>query len=220
VRHETHPGTESLQAYAETSLPTGDAVTVESHLLTCPRCATEVEEWRALFMALSALPQLAPSPGFVDRVLMKVRTPKPAPQYALVFQRAGELFTRLTPRTASGWALVAAFVALPLFTGGAALTWLFARGYLTPAMIWAFLNDRAAGGVQSIGSSVLTALMRSDAMLWLANATQQVLSNSGAVGLGALAGAAALVTTLSIWILYRNLFRTPTRESKYVTYSF
>lgn len=215
----THPDTESLQGYAEAALPEGDRATVESHLQGCARCSAEVREWRSLFLALAELPPLAPSPGFTDRVMARLHLPAPVPVYAPLVRRAGELLTRVLPQTTAGWALAAAFVALPLLLGGGLLAWLFSHEYLTPATLWTFLNERAASGLQSLGTAAIAALMQTQAAAWALAMVRQFVATAGLSGLGALAGAGALLTSLSMWILYQNLFRTPSRESNHVSYS-
>jgi anti-sigma factor RsiW len=215
-----HPEPERLQGYADLSLPEGDRSVVESHLQTCGRCASQVEEWRALFLVLSGLPHLAPRPGFADRVMAAVHLPVRVPVYAPLLKRAGELMAQAAPRTTGGWALLTAFVTLPLLLVSGAVAWLFSRGYLTPATLWAFINEQAATGVQSLGASVLATVMQTRTVGWLADAVRQVVGTTGVSGLGVIMAASALLTSLSIWILYRYLFRTPTRESNHVTYSF
>lgn len=215
----THPDTERLQGYAETALPEGERVVVESHLQACARCSAEVEEWRSLFLALAALPPLAPSTGFVDRVMARVQLPVAAPAWAPLIRRAGELLARVVPQSTAGWALAAAFVALPLLLGGGLLVWLFSHEYLTPATLWTFLNERAASGLQSLGGAAIAALLQTQAVAWLVATVRQLIATAGMSGIGALAAGGALMTTLSMWILYQNLFRTPTRESNHVSYS-
>ena len=216
----THPDTERLQGFAEASLPEGERGVVASHLQACPSCTAAVEEWRSLFLALSALPQLAPRPGFADRVLAGLKLPARAPAWAPLLQRAGELISRVAPQSTGGWALLTAFVTLPLLVGGGVLAWLFSRGFVTPATLWTFVNDRATSGLQSLGAAALTTLIQTPAVAWVVSAVRQVLETAGLTGLGAIGAVAGALTMLSIWILYRNLFRTPTRESNYVTYSF
>jgi hypothetical protein len=43
---------------------------------------------------------------------------------------------------------------------------------------------------------------------------------AGVTGLGVILAGAGTMTVLSIWVLYRNLFRSPSRDSDYALYSF
>ncbi|NLG63061.1 MAG: hypothetical protein GX539_12540 [Candidatus Cloacimonetes bacterium] len=57
-------------------------------------------------------------------------------------------------------------------------------------------------------------------MAWLVANTGEFVATTGMRGVGTLMALAGAATMLSVYVLYRNLFRTPTRESHYVTYSF
>jgi hypothetical protein len=226
-----HPTAERLEAFVEGALQASDRVIVESHLLGCARCQSEVEEWRALFVALSGLPQFEPSVGFADRVMagVRIRTQQGwQASWELALRgawqqgagRAGVLLDRVTPKTSFGWALAAALMALPMLLAGGAAAWLASRSYLTPEALWAFTSESLVDGLQGIGATAIGAALQTDFAAWLLLRGSEFVSNAGMTGIGALMAAAGLSTMLSIWVLYRNLFRTPTRESDYVTYSF
>lgn len=72
-----HLGAEDLQALIEGALPQGGRARLEEHLASCARCAAELDAWRAVFHALDALPELAPSAAFGDRVMAGVRVSEP-----------------------------------------------------------------------------------------------------------------------------------------------
>lgn len=209
-----HPSPENLEAFAEGALRPADRATIESHLLGCPRCDGVVEEWRSLFHALSLLPRFAPAVGFADRVLRHVRIREPW------HARAGATIGRFLPHTTRGWALAAAFLALPILAGGTFVVWLLSKSYVTTHGLWVFATDRFFAAAQSLVVGVTKFLMQTDVAAWLARSAGTVFSASGARGLGALAAAGAVVIVLSAWILYTNLFRTPDRKSPYVTFSF
>jgi len=212
-----HLTAESLQGYVEGAIGDTDRAVLESHLLACTQCSTELEEWRSLFTTLAGLPQLTPATGFSDRVMARVRIPAAAPFWAQWAAGARQLAHRLTPRTTGAWALASAFIALPLLLGGGVVTWLVSKDYITAQSLWVFATDRAASGLQSLGASTLTALIQSSAASWLVAQARSLTANAGARGLGALALCGGVMTMASIWILYRNLFRTPTREANHVS---
>lgn len=215
-----HPDTERLQGYADDSIPSGDRAVVASHLEACARCAAEVAEWRSLFATLSSLPRLAPRPGFADRVMAGVKLPGAVPVYAPWLERGRRLAERLTPTSTGGWALATAFVTLPLLVAGLLGYWVVANEYVTPAALWAFATERATSDLQGLGTSVLSTLIQSDLTVSGIRLMRRIIDTAGVSGLGALVLGVAFTTTLSIWVLYRNLFRTPTRESNHVSYSF
>ena len=70
----------------------------------CPRCETEVEEWRALFVTLSGLASFEPSPGFADAVMARVAV------RSAWAERLAAVTQWVTPRTTAAWALVAGLI--------------------------------------------------------------------------------------------------------------
>ena len=58
-----HPTAEKLQGFVEGLLDAGDRAVLESHLLGCPECSGEVEEWRSLYMVLGSMPTLSSTPS-------------------------------------------------------------------------------------------------------------------------------------------------------------
>lgn len=216
----THLDTERLQAFADGTIAESDRAVVESHLLACVRCSSEVEEWRSLFGTLAQLPRFAPGTAFADNVMAKVKVPAAVPVWAPLVAGARQLSERFAPKTSAGWTLAAAMLMLPLLLGGGLLTWLFSKEYITPESLWVFMTDRATSSMQSLGASALSSLMETQIATWVVQQATAIVATAGVRGLGLIAGVGAALTMLSIWILYKNLFRTPTRESNYVSYSF
>lgn len=229
IRDMNHPAADRLEAFVEGVLDEADRVVVESHLLGCPQCQTSVEEWRALFAALAGVPLLDPSAGFADRVMARVRLAPAAgrawswqsAQRAVQVQavRAGTALGRLMPKTTFGWAVATAFMALPVVLGGALMAWLMSRSYITPASLWAFVSTQAVDAARSVGSTAVSTAMQTELAAWLYVQGAAFLERAGFTGVGIVLAVACLTTVMSIWILYRNLFRTPTRESHYASYS-
>lgn len=216
-----HPAAERLEAFAEGTLFDGERAVLESHLLGCPGCQGQVEEWRALFAALSGLPQFEPRAGFADRVMAGVSIRTAGAQW---WQRwaamAADTAARLLPKTSFGWALTTAILALPVLLGGGTAAWYFQNTSLTPDGVWALASTWMVEGLQGVGSTALTAVMRTDVAVYLAENGTSLLSRVGMGGMGVLAAALGSLSMLSGWVLYRNLFRTPRRESNHVSYSF
>ena len=208
-----HPTTDILEAYAEGGLEAADGAVVHSHLLACHRCDSVVVEWRSLFHALAHLPRLAPSRGFAERVMARVRIAQPW------HARATAAVTRLLPRSTRGWALAAAFLALPVLAGGTLMAWLLSKSYVTSHGLWVFTTDRIAAGIQALVTGVLTFLMQTDVAAWLARSFGTLFDAGGARGIGALAAVGAVLTLISAYVLYTNLFRTRDRDSTYGTFS-
>ncbi len=78
------PQSEQLQDHLEGLLPTEGRLRIEAHLLVCASCAAELALLRRVFGSLDALPLLAPTPGFADRVLARTH-PEPSPVWTRAF---------------------------------------------------------------------------------------------------------------------------------------
>ena len=208
---QLHPTPDRLEALVEGGLPEAERATLERHLLACERCRAEVEEWRALFAALAALPHLAPSPGFADRVLAGVRVP---PSWSA---RAAAALTRVQPRTTMGWALVAACVALPAVVVTALLLWVLTRPGLDTQALLVFLRDRATELVLSFAGDAARAALETTIAVRIAAVVERILA-AGPTELGLAAAVMATMTFVSAWVLYRNLFRPSTRKVRHVSF--
>lgn len=72
LRHLTD---DQIQDWLDGRLPPSEVGRLEAHLDECARCRAETEGWSALTAELSALPTLAPAPGFSGRVLDALARP-------------------------------------------------------------------------------------------------------------------------------------------------
>lgn len=207
-----HPKTESLESYAEGVLPAQERAVVASHLLSCHGCEAEVEDWRALFHALVSLPRFGPAHGFANRVMAHVRIPEPW------HARASDWIERLLPKTTFGWAVAVAFLALPVVAGGSLLAWLLSKSYVTAHGLWVFATDQFASAATSLAGGAMTTLMQTDIAAWLARTFEIAFGAAGVRGFGALAAGAGMLTVLSAWVLYRNLFINPNGETTYARF--
>jgi hypothetical protein len=213
-----HPNTERLQNLVEGTLGEAEQAVVESHLLGCATCQSEVEEWRSLFTVLATLPQFTPSVHFANNVMAQVRLPDPWYVRALV--HVGDRLHAFAPKTTRGWALVTAFLALPLVLFTLVATWLLSKPYFTPTNVFAFVWHRGELLLGSAAEAVKLQLLETDVALFLARQLE-ALASAGVGTAGALLAAVAIATAASAYILYQNLFRADAhREQRYVTYSF
>ena len=208
-----HPTPDRLEALVEGVLVETERSAVEAHLVTCERCQAEVEEWRAVFATLAALPRLAPAPGFADRVLAHVRVKRPWTA------RAAAALARLAPRTTTGWALLTACLALPAAAGTALIAWVMTRPGLSAQTLLVFLRDRAADLVLSFAGDAATAAMETTLAARIAALIEKVLA-AAPMQLGAVAAVFAALTLGSVWVLYRNLFRPSNREAHHASFLF
>jgi hypothetical protein len=214
-----HPTADQLQSFVEGILADAEKAVLESHLLGCPACKGEVEEWRSLFSVLATLPQLAPSAGFANRVMAHVVLPDP--WYVRAAARVGAQLQTIAPKTTRGWAYASAILGLPAIFFGALTVWLFSKPYITSEGLFAFTVDRGIEIFSSAKQGTITTLLHSDIALYAARGLD-ALTTAGPGAAGALALVIASATALSAWVLYKNLFRPSNTgdNQHYVSYSF
>jgi anti-sigma factor RsiW len=206
-----HPTAERLEAYVEGSLDDGARAAVASHLLRCPHCEHDVEEWRSLFAVLRGLPRFAPAPGFASRVMAHVRVPRPW------HARAG-WFTRFLPRTTGGWAMATLLLALPVVTGVGFMTWLLSKSYVTAHGLWVFSTQQFFDFARRTAQGLFDGLLQTYAAAWVARGLEAA-QMTGVRELGVVAAASGVLMMVSIWVLYRYLIRPSYRESTHVSFS-
>jgi anti-sigma factor RsiW len=209
-----HPTPDRLEAFVEGGLPDGDRAVLESHVLACVRCQAEVEEWRALFAALSDLPRVAPSVGFAERVMAGVTVA--VPWYA----RAGALLGRLLPKSTFGWTLVVAVLGLPMLTGAGMMAWLLSHPTMTFGDLSYFMAAQLIALLQTGAAGAAALLVENATTLRIVDAARGLLGGAGLKQLGLAASLFSTLTMVSLWVLYSNLVRTTTRERSYVSFSF
>ena len=214
-----HPTAERLQAFVENALDAGNRAIVESHVLGCALCQSEAEEWRSLFALLATLPQHAPSPKFADHIMAHVALPDP--WYVRAAARVHARVHVFTPKTTRGWAFATACISLPMAVFGALVYWILSKPYITPTGLLAFAYERAHDFVSGTTSGALAGLLQSDIALFFVRGLE-TFANAGLRATGALLLGVAMLTALSAWFLYQNLFRTTKQreEPNYVSYSF
>lgn len=208
-----HPSSERLQERVEGTLDRAEQAVVDSHLSTCAHCQAEVEEIHALFELLADLPELAPSAAFADAVMARVRVPRPA------FEWTREWAERLTPRTTPAWAVATALFALPLVGISALAWWLVSQPGVNAQGLWLVTAELVRGGLATGGQWVLARLADSTLASWTASAADLI----GSVGRGEIGLALVMFATLtaaSIWVLYKNLFRSEARRTDYASFVF
>jgi hypothetical protein len=210
-----HPGSERLEALVEGTLDEAEQAVLNSHVMGCPRCQSELEEWRSLFTALSSLPQLEPSVQFAEHIMAAINLPIPLPA------RVTSIFRQFVPKSKTSWTLASILFALPILVTVAAVTWLVSQPWLTLEGLLVFAYGRATTASTALASYLGRELITSAPALLIGQGVQKLIAFAGVGRLGMLIAGLATLTLLSVWILYRYLFRTTTRyTTNYVSYSF
>lgn len=208
-----HPTPDRLEGYVDGTLDAADRAVVESHLVVCDRCQSEVEEMHALFAALASLPRLEPSPGFAERVMAGVHLHQPWPA------RLAALLRRLLPTSTAGWVLAAAILAIPLLTAGTATAWIVSRPWFTAQTMAVYLVDRIANLFLALAVQAIGLALESRFGTWLLEGGASLLGEVSIRGFGVAAATGSALIAGSCWVLYRYLVRTPTRDEHHVTHS-
>lgn len=211
-----HPSSERLEALIEGNLDEAEQSVLNSHVLGCPRCQTELEEWRSLFTALSSLPQLEPSLRFAEQIMAAISLPVPLPA------KVTSIFRRFVPKSKTGWTLAGLVLALPVIFTGVVVTWIMSQPWLTLEGLLVFTYGRVAGAATMFVNYLGRELLTSAPALLIGRSAQKLIAEAGAGQLGILIAGLATLTLLSVWILYRFLFRTTTTRdtTNYASYSF
>lgn len=208
-----HPTTERLEAFVEKALDGSQRAAVESHVSVCGECRAEVEELQSLFGALSGLDSFAPSAGFADVVMAKVRVRRPA------FAGASAWVERVTPQTTRGWAAAAAVLALPVLGATILVAWLMSQPGVTPQGLWTLGGSLAGDALSSGWQWAWTRFAGTTLAAWIGEAAGLAQT----VGRGEIGLAAVMFATLtagSTYVLYQNLFRPDARRTQNATYVF
>lgn len=209
-----HPTPDRLEALVEGVLDGGESAVLESHLVSCGRCQAEVEEYRTLFEMLASLPRTEPSEGFADRVFARIDIRQP------LLARVAAALKRLVPTSIMGLTLATALLSLPVVFTGGATAWLLAQPGISLGAITIFIREKAIEGVGALFSWMAEILMQTPAALWLVSWAEALLPAIGLREVGAAAALFALLTSVSAWVLYRNLTHTSTQDTSYVNYCF
>jgi anti-sigma factor RsiW len=201
-----HPSDWTLELLAEGELPPGQQAEVAAHVEDCARCASELEGYRALFVALSGLPRFEPSIDFGAAVMARVRI---APVADPLFAR----FVRWLPATRRGWILLLLACMAPALPVIALVAWLVSQPLFAPSALieWGGVWMRDTGW--SLLTRTLVAVMESSVLAWGNALVERLLEMPVEI----LAGGALLLAVgipLSAWTLYR-LLRTPVGGTVY-----
>jgi hypothetical protein len=226
-----HPTADRLEAFAEGLLDQGERVVIESHVVNCSRCAGAGRG-----MAGTVRGPVGAAAVHADARLRGSRhggSPRCAeagdgePAWRSVrgwavgqATAAGTAVAGVLPKSTFGWGVAVAFLALPVLAGITFIAWLDQPVVPDPRDAVGLRQHPGRGGRPRLGTTALTAALQTDVVAWLVLQAGALLETAGATGVGAMLAAASAATFFSVWVLYRNLIRTPTRGTNYVTFSF
>jgi len=196
-----------------------------------PEAAAALASWRRLHRELDTLPAFAPSEGFANRAMARVRVPEPRRAIRPGVASSGAGLAG-PPPTARHWALARSWIGhrwpsprdrLAATSGLAAgpvaalfvtLHMLSGNPLLTPANVASFLETRIGATV----SRLADALWGSPSAHPAAGFVAGILDGPAPGGLALVAGLAAFgaLTLVSAWILYANVIKASPSENRHV----
>ena len=214
-----HVGPERLQDYIEGFLPRPQMARVEAHLGECGACRAEEGAWRELVRRIETLPELAPSAGFARRVMAQVRIGRLVREPVVASTRTRVLAWagRRLPRTQKAWAVMSGVAVTPATVVALLVYTVFSNPTLTPGYLASFLWWQVTGAA-SAGAGVAADMLFESPLMFYAYSTLEALAGAPALA-AAVAVTFAAATSLSGWVLYRNLFPTSTVDGQYATAS-
>ena len=215
ARTGKHIGPERLQDYVESLLPARQMARVSAHLEACGTCRSEEAKWKELVHGLEHLPELAPSEAFSGRVMGQlvigdlVRAPAPSP----IRRGAMAWVERMIPRTQKAWAVISGVAVTPVTVVASLAYAVFSNPLVTPEYLASFLWWKVSGGVTALFGVFTDGLLESS---FAFHAYSVLGALAGAPAMTALAVVSlATATSLSGWVLYRNLMTTRTVDGNY-----
>jgi len=223
ARTAEHVEPERLQDYVEGLLPSRQMARVSAHVKACEACRSEELRWEELIHGLEGLPELAPSQAFSGRVMAQlaighlVRTPASSAATSATRQWVLGWAERLIPRTQKAWAVISG-VALTPVTVVALLGYaVFSNPLVTPGYLASLLWWKVTGGVSALVGIFADGVLESP-LVFYAYSVLGALANAPVVT-AMVAVSLAAATSLSGWVLYRNLMTTRTVDGNYATAS-
>jgi anti-sigma factor RsiW len=219
ARVAQHLGPERLQDYVDGVLPEPQMARIETHLDGCGACRTEAATWKELVRRIETLPELAPSAGFAQRVMAHVRIGQLVREPVAVSTRDRVLAWAggLVPRTQKAWAVISGVAVTPATVVALLAYAVFSNPAVTPGYLASFLWWKVSGAATAVAGLAADTLFENAIMFYAYSALEAL---AGAPVLGAMVTVSlAAATSVSGWVLYRNLFPTPKVDGQYATAS-
>ena len=219
ARAAEHLSPDRLQDYVEDLLPAAQMARVSAHLEACGVCRTEEEQWRRLVQGIEQLPVMAPSNAFAGRVMAQVRLGRLVRPVAARTARGRALAWagRVVPRTQRAWAVISGIALTPATVVALLAYAVFSNPLVTPGGLASFLWWRISGGAAAL-LSLLADGFGESGIPYYAYAFLDLMAGRPAIS-ALVAVAFAAATSLSAWVLYRNLIITRTVDEDYARVS-
>ena len=215
VRAAEHLSPERLQDYVEGLLPARQVARVSAHLDACGVCRSEEEQWRGLIQGIEKLPVMAPSNAFAGQVMGQIRIGRLVRPLAAKTARGRALAWAggLVPRTQRAWAVMSGIALTPITVSALIVYAVFSNPLVTPGGLASFFWWRISGGATALWGLLTDGLVESG-IAFRAYSFLDLLAGAPAVTAMVVVSFAA-ATSLSGWVLYRNLIATRAVDRNY-----
>ena len=215
VRAAEHLDPERLQDFVEGLLPAPQMARVSAHLEACGGCRGEEEQWRSLIQGIEKLPVMAPSRAFASRVMGQIRIGRLVRPVAAMTTRGRALAWagRLIPRTQKAWAVISGIALTPVTVVALLAYAVFSNPLVTPEGLASFFWWRISGGATALWSLLADGLVESGIAFYAYSFFDLLAGAPVVAAMAAVSFAAA--SSLSGWVLYRNLMTTRTVNGNY-----
>ena len=215
VRAAEHLDPERLQDYVEGLLPAPQMARVSAHLEACGGCRGEEEQWRSLIQGIEKLPVMAPSRAFASHVMGQIRIGRLVRPVAARTTRGRALAWagRLIPRTQKAWAVISGITLTPVTVVALLAYAVFSNPLVTPEGLASFFWWRISGGATALWGLLADGVVESGIAFYAYSFFDLLAGAPAVAAMAAVSFAAA--TSLSGWVLYRNLMTTHTVDGNY-----
>ena len=215
VRAAEHLDPERLQDYVEGLLLEPQMARVSAHLEACGGCRGEEEQWRSLIQGIEKLPVMAPSRAFTSRVMSQIRIGRLVRPVAARTTRGRALAWagRLIPRTQKAWAVISGIALTPVTVVALLAYAVFLNPLVTPEGLASFFWWRISGGATALWGLLADGLVESGIAFYAYSFFDLLAGAPAVTAMAAVSFAAA--TSLSGWVLYRNLMTNRTVDGNY-----
>jgi hypothetical protein len=146
-----------------------------------------------------------------------VRTPAPSAATSATRQWVLGWAERLIPRTQKAWAVISGVALTPVTVVALLAYAVFSNPLVTPGYLASFLWWKVTGGVSALVGLFADGVLESP-LVFYAYSVLGALANAPVVT-AMVAVSLAAATSLSGWVLYRNLMTTRTVDGNYATAS-
>ena len=216
-------------ALLDEGLATRQARALTDFVARDPEAAAALAGWRRFYRKLDALPAFAPSEGFADRVMARVRMPQGSRAVRPAAVRSGTGLP-VPPGAARQWALARGWIGKlwpsprdrfaatsglavgPFAAFVVTLRMLSDNPLLTTSNVTSFVQTRAGAAVSRLSDTVFQSVTARPATGWIGG----VLDGWTPGGLAAGLAVFAALSLASAWILYRNVLKVPRSENRHV----